>query len=66
MCIRDSNNTLNKNGVEHIYYITPGGHDFDVWKNSCLLYTSTLYIKQVNHINMAGQLGVGLYGKIIV
>lgn len=23
---------LQKNGIEHVYYTTPGGHDFNVWK----------------------------------
>lgn len=37
------NNTLNKNGVEHIYYITPGGHDFDVWKNSLYNFVRRIF-----------------------
>lgn len=37
------NNTLNKNGIEHIYYITPGGHDFDVWKNSLYNFVRRIF-----------------------
>lgn len=36
-------NTLNNNGVKHIYYITPGGHDFNVWKNGLYNFTRRIF-----------------------
>lgn len=35
--------TLNKNGVEHLYYTMPGGHDFTVWKNGLYHFTRHLF-----------------------
>ncbi|MCD8043720.1 MAG: hypothetical protein LUH10_11715 [Tannerellaceae bacterium] len=35
--------TLKQNGVEHIYYETPGGHDFTVWKNSLYNFAKSLF-----------------------
>lgn len=32
-CPEEYSSVLTKNGVPHIYYITDGGHDFNVWKN---------------------------------
>lgn len=35
--------TLNSNGVEHIYYVAEGGHDFDVWKNGLYNFARRLF-----------------------
>lgn len=35
--------TLSKNGVDHIYYITSGGHDFDVWKNGLYNFARRIF-----------------------
>jgi len=37
------NNALTKNNVPHIYYVTNGGHDFDVWKNSLYNFTRRIF-----------------------
>lgn len=42
-CPEEYSNTLTKNGVPHIYYVTPGGHDFDVWKNSLYNFTRRIF-----------------------
>ena len=34
---------LNKNGVEHLYYTMPGGHDFTVWKNGLYQYAKRIF-----------------------
>lgn len=34
---------LNKNGVEHLYYTMPGGHDFTVWKNGLYHYAKRIF-----------------------
>jgi enterochelin esterase-like enzyme len=34
---------LKKNNVDHIYYIMPGYHDFNVWKNSLYMYSQLLF-----------------------
>ena len=34
---------LNKNGVEHLYYTMPGGHDFVVWKNGLYQYAQRIF-----------------------
>lgn len=36
-------NALTNNGVPHIYYITNGGHDFDVWKNSLYNFSRRIF-----------------------
>lgn len=36
-------NTLNNNGIKHIYYITKGGHDFDVWKNGLYNFSRRIF-----------------------
>lgn len=38
---------LRKNGVPHIFYVEPGGHDFDVWKNDLYMFSQLLF-KPVN------------------
>lgn len=35
--------TLNKNGVEHLYYTMPGGHDFTVWKNGLYHFAKQIF-----------------------
>lgn len=42
-CPEEYSKTLTKNGVPHIYYVTPGGHDFDVWKNSLYNFTRRIF-----------------------
>lgn len=37
--------TLVNNGVEHVYYITDGGHDFVVWKNGLYNYVKRIFGK---------------------
>ncbi len=34
---------LNKNGVEHLYYTMPGGHDFTVWKNGLYHFAKAIF-----------------------
>ena len=34
---------LYQNGVPHIYYIEPGGHDFKVWKNGLYMFSQFLF-----------------------
>lgn len=38
---------LQQHKVPHIFYVEPGGHDFDVWKNDLYLYSQLLF-KPVN------------------
>ena len=38
---------LNENDVPHIFYIEPGGHDFEVWKNDLYMFSQLLF-KPVN------------------
>lgn len=35
--------TLTKNGVPHLYYTMPGGHDFTVWKNGLYHYVRRIF-----------------------
>ena len=35
--------TLNANGVEHLYYTMPGGHDFTVWKNGLYHFAKKIF-----------------------
>lgn len=42
-CPEEYSNALTKNGVPHIYYVTHGGHDFDVWKNSLYNFTRRVF-----------------------
>lgn len=35
--------TLENNGVEHIYYVTDGGHDFVVWKNGLYNFAKRIF-----------------------
>lgn len=34
---------LYKKGVPHIYYVEPGGHDFNVWKNDLYMFSQFLF-----------------------
>lgn len=34
---------LYEKGVQHIYYIEPGGHDFKVWKNGLYMFSQFLF-----------------------
>lgn len=38
---------LKKHDVPHIYYVEPGGHDFNVWKNDLYMFSQLLF-KPVN------------------
>ncbi len=38
--------TLTRNGTEHIYYETPGAHDFFVWKNALYNFVKNLFPAQ--------------------
>ncbi|MCH5273537.1 MAG: esterase family protein [Lachnospiraceae bacterium] len=35
--------TLTKNGIPHLYYTMPGGHDFTVWKNGLYHFTRQIF-----------------------
>lgn len=34
---------LYQNGVPHVYYVEPGGHDFKVWKNGLYMFSQFLF-----------------------
>lgn len=36
---------LYKHGVPHVYYLEPGGHDFNVWKNDLYVFSQLLFKK---------------------
>lgn len=38
-------NTLEKNGVPHLYYDMPGGHDFSVWNNGFYNFAKRIFSK---------------------
>ena len=38
---------LEKNKVPHVFYVEPGGHDFNVWKNDLYMFSQLLF-KPVN------------------
>jgi enterochelin esterase-like enzyme len=40
-----THNYLKSKGVRHIYYIEPGDHDFEVWKNDLYLLSQLLFKK---------------------
>ena len=40
---RRTHDYLQKNNVDHIYYIEPGYHDFNVWKNSLYMFSQLLF-----------------------
>lgn len=42
-CPEQYSNALTQNGVPHIYYVTKGGHDFDVWKNSLYNFSRRIF-----------------------
>lgn len=35
--------TLEENGIEHVYYETEGGHDFNVWKHGLYNYVKSIF-----------------------
>lgn len=35
--------TLTKNGIDHLYYTMPGGHDFTVWKNGLYHFVKQIF-----------------------
>ena len=39
---------LQANGTEHLFYITKGGHDFDVWSNGLYNFIKrrTIWLQQ--------------------
>ncbi|NSW94199.1 MAG: esterase [Bacteroidales bacterium] len=49
---------LGKNNIPHIYYIQPGGHDFNVWKNSLYMFAKLLFkpveISKFNKYSLLG------------
>lgn len=40
---RRTHDYLKENKVDHIYYIMPGYHDFNVWKNSLYMFSQLLF-----------------------
>ncbi|MFB9863763.1 alpha/beta hydrolase [Rufibacter immobilis] len=34
---------LEQHGVPHVYYLEPGGHDFNVWKNDLYMFSQLLF-----------------------
>lgn len=42
-CPEEYSQTLTKNGIPHIFYVTNGGHDFDVWKNSLYNFARRIF-----------------------
>lgn len=34
---------LEEHGVPHIFYVEPGGHDFEVWKNDLYMFSQLLF-----------------------
>ncbi len=34
---------LESNGVDHVFYVEPGGHDFNVWKNDLYQFSQLLF-----------------------
>lgn len=38
-----TSNYLNKYDVPHIFYVEPGGHDFEVWKNDLYMFSQLLF-----------------------
>lgn len=45
-CPLQYHNTLTKNGVPHIYYDMPGGHDFTVWNNGLYNFAKRIFSKR--------------------
>lgn len=43
VCAAEYHDTLTANGVEHLYYTMPGGHDFGVWKNGLYHFARTIF-----------------------
>lgn len=40
---RRTHDYLEKHDVPHIFYVEPGGHDFEVWKNDLYLFSQLLF-----------------------
>lgn len=34
---------LENNGVDHVFFVEPGGHDFNVWKNDLYMFSQLLF-----------------------
>ena len=34
---------LDKHNVPHVFYVEPGGHDFEVWKNDLYMFSQLLF-----------------------
>jgi enterochelin esterase-like enzyme len=49
---------LSANNIPHIYYIEPGAHDFNVWKNDLYMFSQLLFkpvdISKFNKYSIAG------------
>ena len=43
LCTASYEAAFNKNGVEHLYYTMPGGHDFTVWRNGLYQYAKRIF-----------------------
>ncbi|MFO7257642.1 MAG: alpha/beta hydrolase-fold protein [Bacteroidota bacterium] len=43
---------LEKHDIPHIYYVEPGGHDFNVWKNDLYMFSQLLF-KPVNKSSLS-------------
>lgn len=42
-CPEEYSQALKENGVEHIFYVTEGGHDFVVWKNGLYNFARRIF-----------------------
>lgn len=55
---RQTHDYLSKNKIPHIFYIQPGGHDFNVWKNSLYLFAKLLFkpvdVSKFNKYSLVG------------
>lgn len=42
-CPKEFSDALKANGVDHFYYVRPGGHDFAVWKNGLYNFARRIF-----------------------
>lgn len=42
-CPKEFSDALKANGVNHFYYVWPGGHDFSVWKNGLYNFARRIF-----------------------
>ncbi len=42
-CPKEYSDALKANGVNHFYYVWPGGHDFSVWKNGLYNFARRIF-----------------------